>query len=274
MRQVNRAQILVPNKLLNLTEINRGHLTNYKNISNAVYGHDDVKYSLTQLYFEKCYICECDVSSERYDIEHYLPKKHFPLLGYTWSNLHKSCEGCNLAKEHKDFKIIDENNHFIDIKLLDPSSDSYEIRDYLQFDIDSKANLVDRGQDPLIIEKATNTIRYLNGEYASVYGRGLLYSRENRTNTFLRYCIANLVKHKTRISQIALNIEQYSSPEVASELIIDQEICDRLRAVDHIFLSDKAPYSTNVRVQLYPTLKITYQSLQIIKEKMLNVLSM
>lgn len=274
MRKVNRTQFSIPNRLQNLTVINTEQLNDSKTISNSVYGHDDVKYSLTQLYFEKCYICECDVSSERYDIEHYLPKKHFPQLGYTWSNLHKSCEGCNLAKESNDFAITDDAGKFIDIKLLDPSSTNYDINDYIKFDLDSKAELVGRGHDALVIEKAINTIRYLNGGDKSVYGKGLPYLRENRSKKFLQYCVEFLVEHKPRIRQIILDVDHYTSPENRRELIADQEICHRISAIDLLFLADKAPFSTNVRAQLYPTLKMHYDLLKIMREKMSEVLRM
>jgi 5-methylcytosine-specific restriction endonuclease McrA len=103
MNKVDRADVPIPDRLLNLTSVNQQHLSDYKKISNSVYAHNDVKISLQMLYSDKCYICEKDISSGEYDVEHYLPKKHFPHLGYTWENLHKACEGCNLAKEHDNF---------------------------------------------------------------------------------------------------------------------------------------------------------------------------
>jgi uncharacterized protein (TIGR02646 family) len=94
MRNVDRASVPTPNNLQNLTVINQGHLANSNSISTAVYGHKNVKASLQRLYHDKCYVCECDVSAGRYVVEHYLPKQHFPNLGYTWTNLHKACNQC------------------------------------------------------------------------------------------------------------------------------------------------------------------------------------
>ncbi|MEF1175263.1 hypothetical protein REH73_23155, partial [Vibrio sinaloensis] len=164
MRKVNRSLVTTPNKLINLTDTNLQQLTSHTTISSAVYRHQDVKDSLAELYFEKCYICECDVKNA-YKVEHYLPKKYFPNLGYSWDNLHKSCEGCNLAKEHASFFKTDDNNNVVDILLLDPSSNSYDINDYIRFNINSVAELVNVGTVPEVIEKAKNTIKYLNGVY-------------------------------------------------------------------------------------------------------------
>ncbi|MBE4398809.1 hypothetical protein HJ025_18905 [Vibrio parahaemolyticus] len=163
MRKVDRSSVPFPNRLLqqNLTEDNLAHLENYKQISGSIYGHQDVKNSLKMLYFDKCYICEGDISSGDYDVEHYLPKRYFPQLGYTWQNLHKACTGCNLAKENKNFFVTDEEGNVTDIKLLDPSSLEYDIADYICFTIDSKAERVDIGQNPIVITKAINTIHYL-----------------------------------------------------------------------------------------------------------------
>lgn len=80
MRKVDRSSVPFPNRLLqqNLTEDNLAHLENYKQINSSIYSHQDVKNSLKMLYFDKCYICEGDISSGDYDVEHYLPKRHFP----------------------------------------------------------------------------------------------------------------------------------------------------------------------------------------------------
>jgi uncharacterized protein (TIGR02646 family) len=268
MRKVDRSAVPVPNNLQNLTAINQNHLVNYNNISSAVYGHKDVKASLERLYYEKCYICECDVSLGSYDVEHYLPKKNFSNLGYTWSNLHKACQKCNLAKERKEFEMLDANGKYVDIKLLDPSNPSYDINDYIRFNINSKVEPVIRGTNPTIMEKARNTIHYLNGKGESAYGRELPYLRDNRANKFLRYCGEFLIEQRARLKTITMLGDEYSPPEDMTQFEIDQKICEGLTHADLIFLSDKAPFSTNVRGQLFSTLKINYKSLVSVKEKL------
>ncbi|EHA1079635.1 hypothetical protein I8Y06_000411 [Photobacterium damselae] len=274
MRKVDRASVPFPNRLQNLTDDNLAHLEDYKQISGSIYGHQDVKDSLQMLYFEKCYICEGDISSCDYDVEHYLPKKHFPQLGYTWQNLHKACAGCNLAKENKNFFVTDEEGNVTDIKLLDPSSEDYDVADYICFDIDSKAELASQGTNPIVIMKAQNTVHYLNGNYKSDYGKELCYLRSNKTSGFLRFCSKSLVEHRNRLRQIKLTIETYQIPEDPKLLEMDQNICQSLINADSEYLSDKAPFSTSTRVQLFPTLKITYAELVRIKNHMKQILGM
>ncbi|ABX50070.1 hypothetical protein Sbal195_2904 [Shewanella baltica OS195] len=276
MRKVDRASVPFPNRLLqqNMTAENLSHLANYKQINNSIYGHQDVKNNLQMLYFDKCYICEGDISSGDYDVEHYLPKKHFPQLGYTWENLHKACSGCNLAKEHKSFFVTDDKGNVTDIKLLDPSSVVYNIAEYICFNIDSKAERVIIGENPIAITKAINTIHYLNGNYQSDYGKELCYLRSNKSSGFLRFCNESLVEHRNRLREIKVTIDTYQPPEDPVLLEIDQNICQRLINADNEYLSDKAPFSTSTRVQLFPTLKITYDQLVRIKNHMKQILGM
>lgn len=268
MRKINRALATYPERLNNLTEDNLLHLQNHRNISNSIYAHDDVKNSLQELYFDKCYICENDVSSGSYDIEHYRPKKHFPLLGYTWDNLHKSCDKCNLAKEASEFLIYNTDNKVIDIKLLDPSSVDYDIDHYIRFDIDSLAELVNIGNIPLVKSKAVNTINYLNGKLKSDYGKELPYLRETRAKKFLTFCVDGLVEYRERIRAIKLDIDNYFPPIEPLLLESDIQLCNKLINADHLYLSEKSPFSSCTRVNLFPALKITYIELIKIKEKM------
>ena len=162
MRKVDRSKVPVPPCLQNLSIIASSHLLDYSKISNGIYGHADVKLSLQSLYYDKCYICECDVSAGKFHVEHYLPKKHFPQFGYTWNNLHKSCEGCNQAKENSNFFCVDATGNYTDVKLLDPASSSYNVSEYLIFDLESVARPAGIGSDPVILQKADNTISKRN----------------------------------------------------------------------------------------------------------------
>ena len=274
MRKVNRNEVPIPSRLQNLTSTNIAHLNDHKKISNSVYGHSDVKYSLQNLYFDKCYICEKDVSNGSYDVEHYLPKRHFPTLGYTWSNLHKSCEGCNLAKEKAEFLITDDNGIITDIKLLDPSSHEYCIYDYVRFDIDSKAELVPDGSEACVITKAEQTIKYLNGEVDSNYSKALPYSRSRSANYFLRFASEILIPNKARLREIKLNIDTYQAPVTGTDLEVDQHICQHLINADNEYLSDSAFFSRCTKAQLFPALKINYQQMTVIKETMRRALNL
>lgn len=270
MRQVNRSLVTFPERLKtqNITEVNQTQLLDHNTISGDVYRHEDVKDSLKDLYFEKCYICDCDVTGN-FEVEHYLPKKHFPQLGYTWSNLHKSCEGCNLAKEDKRFFVKNVHGIVTDINLLDPSDDSYRIADYMRFNITAEAELVKIGNDPRIINKTKNTIKYLNGEYKNEYSKTLKHLRSNKANKFLMFYITNLSKHKELIFILRGNgIANYVEPLDHIERDIHIDLCQELINLDDIYLGDIAPFSTCTRVYMTNALKITYPDLLALKDKM------
>jgi uncharacterized protein (TIGR02646 family) len=85
-----------------------------ENMTFEVYGRDDVKLALNQLFGDKCAYCEFDFSPGMpVDVEHYRPKGgvvdgHGQLLfpGYwwlasEWSNLLPSCIDCNRARWHR-----------------------------------------------------------------------------------------------------------------------------------------------------------------------------
>ncbi|QHM92815.1 MULTISPECIES: HNH endonuclease [Kosakonia] len=265
MRRVVRGDVPVPERLINLTPENLLQLNDHEKISNSVYAHSDVKKSLSLLYHDKCYICECSVDSGKYDVEHYKPKKHFPSLGYTWSNLHKSCDKCNLAKERKDFFKKNSQGTVIDMLLLDPSSEFYNIEDYISFNINSKVELVGIGNDPLVLEKANITRLYLNGDLDIDYGKELPYLRESRSKSFIIYCIDNLMKYKSRISFLKNNILNYAAPVHGHELDEEQDLCSKLINLDLVYISEEAEFSTCIRVGLYKILGINYQQFLNIK---------
>ncbi|MFN1512394.1 HNH endonuclease family protein [Vibrio owensii] len=268
MRQVDRSSVNAPHNLNNLTAVNELQLESHTTVSSAVYRHQNVKDSLQELYFDKCYICECDVKGG-YKVEHYLPKKHFPSLGYTWSNLHKACEGCNLAKEHKDFLVTDATGTVIDINLLDPSNPNYNISDYMRFNINSEAELVPVGTDPAVIAKAQNTIKYLNGQYKNEYGKELKHQRGSRSHHLLLFMYKQLSQFNELIQQIKrAGIAQYTAPQCPNELDMHHQLCNKLIALDHMYLSDRAPFSSCTRVSMVQSLEMPYQSLVDMKEKM------
>ncbi len=267
MRRVIRGEVTYPAKLQNLSAENLTHLSDHTKISSSIYAHEDVKKSLQELYFSKCYICECDVSNGKYAVEHYKPKKEFSQLGYTWGNLHKVCDKCNLAKEKKSFFFI-ENEKITDVKLLDPSSETYNINDYLRYNIDSMAEVVDIGNEPLVLEKAKQTIDYLNGNVDSLYCRSLPYRRGQRVNNFLKFCMEELIAYKERIIELKLSIELYEVPGDTLMVAIDQHICHKLQNADEIYLSDHSAFSTCTKVNLYPVLGITYKELRKIVRKL------
>lgn len=78
--------------------------TEFKTNGTNVWNHDFLKRALREYSFEKCCYCEVNIDEEsKYcEVEHYLPKKHFPDLVLEWTNLLPSCKRCNGQKgEHR-----------------------------------------------------------------------------------------------------------------------------------------------------------------------------
>lgn len=64
----------------------RWNLTAYQN---------DLKISLSKISSGECVFCGKYVGDRNFDIEHFLPKEHFPYLSYSFDNYLCSCKYCN-----------------------------------------------------------------------------------------------------------------------------------------------------------------------------------
>lgn len=272
MRQVNRSIVSPPNNLSNLSPVQLAHLSNHENIRQDIYAHDDVKQALKVLYHDKCYICECYVG-DSYDVEHFLPKKHFSHLGYTWENLHKVCTSCNLAKESRNFLVKDTSDIVTDILLLDPSTSSYSISDYLSFNINGEAVLTNIGTDSSLKLKADTTARYLNGELKKTQGKPfehaskLNHLRSSRIAAFERSLREN---HFSTFQQNIMNIHRTCSSYIAktdlAELQHDRETYDFLAKIFESFLNDSCPFCSVLRDYCFIAFKLTFTELKSIAE--------
>jgi len=135
----------------------------------SIYGDEEVREALCQLFQNKCAYCESSFVNHRAQIEHYRPKGRVDLvrkgpwnigywwLGSEWTNLLPTCSGCNVAATHKmpdgTLKIVGKGNYFPlragqscarsvaslvneDPLLIDPTKD-YPRR-YLAFSMEGK----------------------------------------------------------------------------------------------------------------------------------------
>lgn len=277
MLKVDRSSVPVPMNLQNLTPDQLSHLTNYNKISNSVYGHDNVKLSLQKLYGDKCYICECRVG-DSYDVEHFLPKKHFLSLAYTWDNLHKSCTQCNLAKESNPFLVKDLNDpkKVIDILLLDPSSTSYNIYDYISSDINGKVVLKDNGTDITVKQKAEVVADYLNGKlkkgkYHFQHAINVINERKDRILSFER----SLAKTKPEIKENCMMINQmkntYCAQQDGAAKQLDIDTYAFLNTLEMIYLNNNAEYCSFLRNCTIYSLRLTYKDILEIIHKLKTI---
>lgn len=117
LSKVNTPRILENNKI-EWTQRVMEELAKGKKISEIKlkYNHKEVKQQLNKETNGKCAYCESKISQVSYpNIEHILPKKHFPELTYEWSNLTFVCSVCNINKE---------NYYDSTLPLIDPYNDN------------------------------------------------------------------------------------------------------------------------------------------------------
>ncbi|MDO7480727.1 hypothetical protein Q5X66_15525, partial [Acinetobacter baumannii] len=277
MRQIDRTLVNHPYNLLNLTAEQMAHLTNHKNIRSAIYAHENVKQALKSIYHEKCYICECYVG-DNYAVEHYLPKQYFSHLGYTWDNLHKVCDQCNLAKESDQFFIKDQSDNIVDILLLDPSNPSYNISDYLSFNLDGEAILVSYGVDQSIRRKAEHTVNYLNGNLRKAQGKPfehaskLNHLRSSRIGAFERFLReTNLMIYRQNILSINSTISTYQAQNNTEKQQLDLDTYHFLANLFKNFLNDECVYCSTLRDYCFTVFRIKFKNLKIILEHLRNI---
>lgn len=99
----------------------------YKLNDTNVWSQTYIKLALLELSKEKCCYCECNIKEEsKYmEVEHFLPKKHYPDLVVDWENLLPSCKRCNLNKgEH------DPNKEYIINPCLDDPKVHIAMKNY------------------------------------------------------------------------------------------------------------------------------------------------
>ena len=83
----------------------RGHVVN-----DSIYGSDDVRAALEELFGFKCAYCESILEETGWNVEHFRPKgrvaenrQHpgYYWLAYVWENLYPSCVSCNQRRRDK-----------------------------------------------------------------------------------------------------------------------------------------------------------------------------
>ena len=79
-------------------------------VKNAIYGSDEVRAALEELFSFKCAYCESSLGESGWDVEHFRPKgrvaenrEHpgYYWLAYAWENLYPSCVHCNQRRRDK-----------------------------------------------------------------------------------------------------------------------------------------------------------------------------
>ena len=75
----------------------------------TIYKADDVRDQLVADQHSKCAYCECSLTKEYNDVEHYRPKSIYYQLGHEWTNLLYACPKCNRSCKRDEFPLKDES---------------------------------------------------------------------------------------------------------------------------------------------------------------------
>ncbi len=158
---------------------------------------DEILLSMTQYH---CAYCDGYPMQRRIPmtIDHFRPKKEYPLLAYQWPNLFPCCGNC-------------QKRNYFDKKLLKPDQDSYNFDDYFEIDwVSGKLNPIEPDEDdPAAQARAVRAELFIRSFKLNHFGRPKdrieqLKAFENltleeRTTEIDRYSYRFLLERGTRI---------------------------------------------------------------------------
>ena len=106
MRKINKCQTVPPT--LRLAPIP----TCASDVKEKYYKARDVREQLMHDQFSKCAYCECKLTLEYNDVEHYRPKNKYWQLGHDWSNLLYACPVCNRSFKKTHFPLENDAHRY------------------------------------------------------------------------------------------------------------------------------------------------------------------
>lgn len=99
----------------------------------TTYNTKEVNEALNEIFYGKCYICECKGITSC-QIEHLKPHKNNIELKYNWNNLFWSCAHCNNIKLDKYEPILDCTKEEVDKIISFRKSGYFGTEEQLQFE--------------------------------------------------------------------------------------------------------------------------------------------
>ncbi|WP_315015749.1 HNH endonuclease [Capnocytophaga leadbetteri] len=81
------------------------------------YDGEDVKALLARDHYDKCYICERQLTTD-FQVEHLHSQEHYPDEKYNWENLFFACSYCNGRKSDKFDDIVNPTKEAIEEKIV------------------------------------------------------------------------------------------------------------------------------------------------------------
>lgn len=154
---------------------------------NKSYNGDDVLKALSEIFYDKCYICERKRPDD-INVEHFIAHEGKEELKYKWSNLFLACSRCNNIKNRFYNNILDCTDSNVDvcrsIKLLPPYTPSAKkiiVKAMIQGDKTTETCS--------LLEKVYNSEHTVNKSITGAYLRQKVFTRLNKffeyVNTYL-----------------------------------------------------------------------------------------
>ena len=81
------------------------------------YDGEDVKALLAKDHYDKCYICERQLTTD-FQVEHLHSQEHYPEEKYKWDNLFFACSQCNGKKSANFDGIVNPTKEAIEEKIV------------------------------------------------------------------------------------------------------------------------------------------------------------
>ena len=172
---------------------------------------ESLKWTLKQIYHDKCAFCESSLKNEAGDIEHFRPKNSnknqakkcdktysYYWLAFSWDNLLPCCRKCN-GKKSNCFDIIGNRVQYNDEKLAD---------------LHNKIEEYNEQEKPKLLHPEYDSFE----DEIEFRKQGRIYSRNKRVQYTIRICHLNRINLRQSREKIIIDFvndlrEQYISFE-------------------------------------------------------------
>ena len=182
-----------------------------------IYKAEDVRDQLVADQYNKCAYCECIVTKQYNDVDHFRPKDKYYWLGHKWDNLFYSCDLCNRTYKKNHFPLVDESTRGNIAKekplIINPSIE--EPLEHIRF---NRFMIVPREINGIVDKKGETTIRlfHLNDRHERSI---LVYEREQLYEDYIQE-----IKKRT-IAEII--IQSDVSEDIKQSAYVILQCCDQ-----------------------------------------------
>jgi hypothetical protein len=207
-------------------------LEKQKKIKSGKYENEEIGKLLKKMFFEKCYLCEENVTS--YEVDHFKPHLggKFSDLKFDWNNLYFSCPHCNNAKSD-DYNTSPSN------EILDCCNPSHDIENSLRYEmvkLKSEIKISATRNEPIV----ENTAKLLNLIY-----EGSTSHKKIEAETLRKKIFEEVLKFQKKIDKYLNNKSIDELNKVVKKMSRKSPFCAFKRSIiknDHHLSNEFAGY--------------------------------